>query len=383
MEIAVTGATGFVGSHLSARLLAGGNRIITLVRDPPARAMGRLTRALHATGVPREVLTSLPQTVLPVQVCLDRPRLGLEDAAFKRLADRLETIWHCAGLVGLDTDPSQLQRANVQGTRQVLALAAAGVHRPHVVHVSTAYVAGARRHGLVGEDDLDASHGFLTAYEESKYRAEKAVHDWVLEAADRRVTILRPSVLVTDRPLPPRAPRHPHAVLGARLNLTARRGAAFGRRFGLHPIGDGRHTLRMPGHVDAALNILPIEYATDAMVRLVRPQDAGVRTFHVVHPTNTPVATLMDAMQEMVPWLHLHLTEQRFDPSPAELYVETLSAGVSRYGGLRRRYARGALDAADDRHGIAPPAPLSGDYLLATLRGGLTATRTVPAATAP
>lgn len=59
---------------------------------------------------------------------LGRPALGLSAAAFQRLADELDVIWHSAGNINLDDDLDSLRRVNVEGTRNMLELAAAGGH---------------------------------------------------------------------------------------------------------------------------------------------------------------------------------------------------------------------------------------------------------------
>ena len=142
MRVLVTGATGFVGGEVVARLRARGASIVALVRDP--------------SRAPAGVETVVGDVTDPLRV--DGP---LDEA----------------------------RRINVGGTERVLDLAASTGAR--LVHVSTAYVAG-RHDGRFRERQLDAGQAFRNTYEETKAEAEALVH-----AAPRTVA-LRPSIVVGD-----------------------------------------------------------------------------------------------------------------------------------------------------------------------------------------
>jgi thioester reductase-like protein len=89
-------------------------------------ALGRITRFLELTDAPAELIAELPSRLHIVETDLGQPRMGLATAAFERLADELDVIWHSAGNINLDDDLAKLRRVNVEGTRNVLELAAAG-----------------------------------------------------------------------------------------------------------------------------------------------------------------------------------------------------------------------------------------------------------------
>jgi dihydroflavonol-4-reductase len=83
-------------------------------------------------------------------------------------------VFHAAGLnASCLRDPSPLVRINVEGTRNVLEAAAlAGVRR--FVHTSSAAAIGEAA-GDVGREDTAHRGWFLTAYERSKFQAERLV----------------------------------------------------------------------------------------------------------------------------------------------------------------------------------------------------------------
>ncbi len=87
-----------------------------------------------------------------------------------------EVVFHAAGMnASCLPDPSPLFRVNVEGTRNVLEAAArAGVRR--FVHTSSAAAIGEPA-GTIGREDTAHRGWFLTAYERSKFEAERLVLD--------------------------------------------------------------------------------------------------------------------------------------------------------------------------------------------------------------
>lgn len=154
--ILVTGGTGQVGGALVERLAAArpGARVVALSRGPG----GPDRLAEHVAGD------------------IERDRLGLAPGAFDALAASLVEVYHCAAATRFDLPLDAARRANVRGTRNVLALAARAPRLGRFHHVSTAYVASGRN-----------------SYEISKAEAEAAVR-----ASGLPFTIWRPSVIVGD-----------------------------------------------------------------------------------------------------------------------------------------------------------------------------------------
>lgn len=367
MTIALTGSTGFLGSHLLGELLLRQQPVIALVRGDTQRARTRLRRAVAATGAGARTVERLDRVLL-VRADLEQPHLGLGTEGFRHLAGGIDTIWHCAAHIDLDAGETAARRVNVTGTRRILELADACPQPPHVVHISTAFVAGRRPSGTVEEDDLDDSYGFVNSYERTKYEAEVLIRDWA-STSETRVTVLRPGVLVTSRPLVARGPRHPHAVVSSRLASHGPRRLA--RQAGEPLPASGVLTARIAVGPRAAINILPVEYAAAAMVQLAStPHPGGVRTHHVVHPTDTPARACVLASVAHLPWLDVVPVPCLPDPTPMEKLLEQLSSIAVGYRTIGRRYDRRTLNAADSAAGISPPPPLTPAYLAATFDPG-------------
>ncbi|WP_320783527.1 SDR family oxidoreductase [Streptomyces sp. CRN 30] len=365
--IALSGATGFLGCHLMARMLSAGDTVLALVRGTPWSATDRLERALRFAGVPEAADHLRAGRLRAVPADLEQDHLGARAAEFQELADSIDEIWHSAARTDLEAPLDVVSRANVDGTRHMLDLAAAGSRRPRFVHISTAFVAGGRATGLIGENDLDSSYGFLTPYEESKYHAEHLVRGWATDG--RRALVLRPSVLLSDRPPVPRGPRHPYAALRLRLGRLAARGPhCLAERFGLTLTARGGLLIRLPGRGDGQINAIPVEYAADAMLRLARDdRGPGTTTRQVVHPVDTPIVQWLTAMAAAASWTDLRIVEELPDPTALESLLISSLPGADRYSYHRRRYERTALDLAEQRDGVTAPPALEAPYLQAAL----------------
>ncbi|MET9296034.1 SDR family oxidoreductase [Streptomyces sp. NPDC003077] len=358
MSVAVTGATGFLGLHLLRELLQREERVILLARAHRLPASDRVLRFLHASGMPAAELRAVRGRLETVEADVRRPRLGLSREAFQRLADRVDVLWHCAGNVSFSDQDADVRATNVDGTRHVLELLTAGARAPLLCHVSTAAVAGARRHGTVYEGELDASYGFQTPYERSKYDAEVLVRRWADECGGR-AAVFRPSGLVTRQPAYPGRPSHPLR--------TAAEAAALGLRMFPQLAVPGEEVV-VPVEADARVNVLPVEHAAYAMVEAPRRKPPeGTDTYHVVHSRDTPMSEVIAAFAE-----HLGVGSVRLDPRPATSGSPAIRAAGEAFAmyacwaRVTRRYDDGNLA----RLGLAcPERPVvDKDYLLACLR---------------
>ncbi|MEU0302628.1 NAD-dependent epimerase/dehydratase family protein [Streptomyces sp. NPDC006175] len=351
VHVALTGATGFLGLRLLRRLLDTNRSLTVLAHAGSGNALHRISRFFELTGATEAFVAGLPDRLRVVETDLAQPRLGLSARAFQELADSIGQLWHSAGSINLEGDLPELRRTNVEGTRHLLELAAAGGRRPLVHHVSTAFVAGARREGVAYEDELDDAGGFENAYERSKYEAELLVHAWSREHG-RPALVLRPSILVSDVPPHPELPAHPLLVIERILRDA--RGAAGHE-------DPGRPRVRTVGHPRGHLNLLQVEHAAEVMVRLAdRPPSQGVGTYHVVHDRDVPVPTVVALLEQLVP-LTIELVGTKPDaPSALEALLD-FYPGMTAYLAHRRRFDDTRVRSALGPSAVSAPVGL--DYL--------------------
>ncbi|MBJ7600752.1 HAD-IB family hydrolase [Candidatus Nephthysia bennettiae] len=161
--ILITGSTGFLGKSLVEKLLRSVPSVgrINLAIRPSARrpAKDRLEREVLSSPafkrlreeLGEEAFRRLVETKLAVlELDLGREGLGLSEAGREELA-RCEVVIHSAAAVEFDNPADLSAQTNLLGaSRLVRALDEAG-SRPHLVHISTAYVGGMLR-GLVREE---------------------------------------------------------------------------------------------------------------------------------------------------------------------------------------------------------------------------------------
>jgi nucleoside-diphosphate-sugar epimerase len=163
MTVLVTGATGFIGRHLTPRLLSEGESVRVITRDP-----SRLP----------------PEWAHQVEVVVG----SLLDPAVLEVAVRgISTIFHLAGEI---QDKALMTAVNAEAVHRLLDSAeAAGVRR--FVHLSSVGVVGADGPGIVTEDTQCKPQN---EYEQSKLAGERAVLE--RGAAGRiEAVILRPTIV--------------------------------------------------------------------------------------------------------------------------------------------------------------------------------------------
>ncbi len=158
MRAFVTGATGFLGGRLAAKLRGRGDQVVALVRSPE-----------RARGLDAELVEG-----------------DLSDRA--RLAEAMrgcDAVFHLAARYAVGIPASErpaMFEANVTGTENVLDAAVdAAVAR--IVYVSTVNAFG-NTHGHVVDETYERQPGdWLSAYDESKFLAHRAAQERIARGA--------------------------------------------------------------------------------------------------------------------------------------------------------------------------------------------------------
>lgn len=171
-KVLVTGATGFIGSHLVQRLVKEGASV---------RALS------HYRGDPRlhnlEFLT--PEEMSKVEIV----RGNVEDShQMLRCVEGCDTVFHLAALIAIPYSyvaPSSYVSTNVQGTLNVLE-ACRMMKTPRLIHTSTSECYGSARF-----TPMDESHPLQgqSPYSASKIAADKLVESYYCSFQTPAVTI--------------------------------------------------------------------------------------------------------------------------------------------------------------------------------------------------
>jgi len=252
----LTGATGFVGMEVLARVLERSDRhVVALIRaEDDDRAAERLAATLETSC---GEAGAYADRVTAVAGDITAPRLGL-GARWEPLAERVGAIVHGAASVAFDLSLEESRRINVDGTRQMLDFAAACPDLERFTYVSTAYVAGDRR-GTVYEDDPGGGGRFRNAYERTKHEAERLV---AARGDEIEVTIVRPSIIVGDQ----------RTGWTAAFNVLYAPLRAF--EAGIIPV--------VPARKRSPVDVVPVDYVADAVHALAEAPEAAGQTFHIV-----------------------------------------------------------------------------------------------------
>lgn len=155
-HVLVTGATGFVGQAVVEKLLSAypSTRITVLVRPRGAlSAQARVDKLLHKpVFAPWRERVGAEQAEAEAAQRLTVLAGDLEDVP--PLPADLDVVVHSASTVSFDLPIDEAFTANVGGPVNLYQAIAASGSDPHVVHVSTCYVAGLRK-GLAEERSLE------------------------------------------------------------------------------------------------------------------------------------------------------------------------------------------------------------------------------------
>lgn len=242
MKILVTGATGFVGHHVARALAAQGAQLRLLVRGS--------SNLKYLDGISGE--THFGDLANPESI---RPALIGCDAVMHVAADY--RLWI--------PDPKAMYRANVDGTRALLAMAReAGVRR--FVYTSSVATMGFRTDGLIVNEDTPVSLEMMVGhYKRSKFLAEQEA----IKAAEagQEVMILNPTTPIGSH--------------DAKPTPTGRIFVDFLNR-------------KFPAYVDTGLNLVDVSEVAKTHVAAIKAGTPGRR--YILGGENLTLKQILDKM---------------------------------------------------------------------------------------
>lgn len=166
MSILITGATGYIGSHLTRSLIEQGESVRILCRTKPTQSFYQHPNVEFAIG--------------------DITHKQSVEAAMQKI----KQVYHLAAYARLwANQPSTFYHINVLGTNNVLN-AAAKANIEKMVYTSTAGVIGPSIES-VADESLKRYIPFFNAYEETKAMAEELVMEQTAKGMD--ISIVNPA----------------------------------------------------------------------------------------------------------------------------------------------------------------------------------------------
>jgi thioester reductase-like protein len=290
MAYFVTGATGFIGRYLVARLVKRNGPIYALVRK---RSLARLDELREAWGVDNK-------RVIAVVGDLAKPKLGIAAADIRKLKGRIDHFFHLAAIYDLQASADDQRAANVDGTRHAVQLATA-LEAGCLHHVSSIAAAGLYE-GVFREDMFEEAEELDHPYFRTKHDAEGVVR----RECKRPFRIYRPGFVVGD-------------------SQTGQIDKIDGPYYFFKSIQKMREILPswMPtiGIEGGRINIVPVDFVADALDHLAHKKGLDGRCFHLTDPEPHRVGEVLNILAEAAhaPQMTMRINAKMFGFIPAPI----------------------------------------------------------------
>ncbi|WP_437097636.1 thioester reductase domain-containing protein [Streptomyces sp. enrichment culture] len=273
-EVLLTGATGFLGAFLLRDLMRDTRATVhCLLRGTDAdEALERLRTNMEWYHLWDEVD---PARLRIVVGDLARPGLGLEPAEFDRLARVADVVYHAGAQVHWLRPYTELRAANVDGTEEILRLAAR--HRTVPVHhvSSVGVFPGPVTEGepVRETDPTGPPEALATGYVQSKWVAEQIVG------------------LARERGLPVSVYRV-DVICGDQVN-----GACQTADFVWLSLKGLVQAEAVPAGLSAAVHPVPADYVSKAILTVSRVPGAAGGTFHLSNGSSLDFGEFVDHLR--------------------------------------------------------------------------------------
>ncbi|MBL8422410.1 MAG: SDR family oxidoreductase [Candidatus Accumulibacter phosphatis] len=264
MNYFVTGATGFIGKRLVAKLLTRPDAVVHF-----------LTRAVELPRLQElyEYWGADATRVIPIVGDLTQPELGVAKADVEKLKGTIEHFFHLAAIYDLKASAEDQQRANVDGTRNTVRLAEE-IGARHFHLVSSIASAGLFE-GLFREDMFEEAENLDNPYFRTKHDSEGIVR----KECTVPWRIFRPAIVVGD-------------------SRTGEMDKIDGPYYFFKLIQKMRRMFPswMPtiGIEGGRINVVPVDFIVAAMDHIAHLENEDGNCFHLTDPTPMRVGDLLN-----------------------------------------------------------------------------------------
>lgn len=338
--IAVTGTTGFLGSHFllwlsqhhpttSYALIRGTSR---------AERVSKLQSALQAAAEGYRPAPDWEKVATDTRIAqgdMELPSFGVPSADLSALAEAgIRDFWHFAASLNFEEKRRELIRSqNVGGPRHAIELACR-IGAERFIYVSTAYTAGSAD-GHFAEELHSRDRPFANAYEDSKCEAEHLVTRLCRERGlDLR--ILRPSIVIGS------SLTHRPAGTNSGLYGFIRELHRLRRRF-----EKSEEPTRLLAKPDVRLNFVPIDAVMQDIMTVIDREFAVEPILHLTASDGVPVSLLAERSARELGLRGLLVEPEPSASSPLTSLERILDRRMTFYGSYLRsqkQFARSLPD---------------------------------------
>ena len=287
MSYFVTGATGFIGTHLIERLLDRKGMIYVLVRPQSKDKFDALKSRWGRRA----------RRVIPIKGDLGEPNLGVSAADRKRLKGKIQHLFHLAAIYDLKAGDQEQEEANVVGTDHALQFAASV--KAGCFHLVSSIASAGQYKGTFREDMFEEATGLNHAYFRTKHESEALVRN----RAKVPWRVYRPGIVVG------------HSQTGEIDKID-------GPYYFFKMIQKLRHALPvwfpLIGFEGGYINIVPVDFVADALDHLAHVPGHDGECFHLTDPRQRRVGEVLNlfARSGHAPTMALRLDPKLFDFVP-------------------------------------------------------------------
>lgn len=279
-NILLTGASGYLGSHILNELLKNTNaKVYCLIRKSNDKSL--LDKLLDTMNVyfNEEVIKQINDRVITIEGDLEKDKLGLSLTDQDLINQNVDTIIHTAADVRHFGDASHFAKVNIQGTKYLLDIAKAkkGVRFHHISTLGIPEDLALSGHWeeVLSKPDFDNDLKLENVYTNSKLDAEKLVYQAGKDGV--AVTVYRAGNLTC------------HSENGKfQKNINSN---AFYR------VIKSMLLLGKAPKANCYLDFTPIDYASKAVVDLVCKDTTIGETFHICNPDQLLYSSMIDMIK--------------------------------------------------------------------------------------
>ena len=293
----ITGATGFLGSHLAIELARQGYSVTALIRPLNGKTgterFKRVCRLMDADD-------SIVSDIHIIEGDLNLPQLGIGQEHYHNLKSSITDIINCAADTSFTEKRRELvERTNIHGLENLLEIALKG-ECTSFHQVSTAYVFG--KVSGICKEELTSPESFTNVYEETKCRSEHLAAD-ACQRAGIKLNIYRPGIVCGEskqgRTFRFNGLYYPlkslHRVIESFKTDLLQKGGEKSHRMGVRMIDENRLflPLNIKAPESAGINIIPVDYFVQIFMNIIEDRcREGI--FHIVQKENCPTRVLIE-----------------------------------------------------------------------------------------